>query len=163
MVKIILKLLGLITLAFSLCFQSGGNLCGEGVHEFYLCSPSSNAKIVRREENSCSNFIYIKGSLKGEKVTFYKREELNHLIKELNAKLVFTETGDDFLCEYYYTDKLDGYIFLKNKKINLHVSYQENLFLVGTPIIFGSYWKNFYQACINEIFSGNNHNHKGKP
>ena len=137
--KIILKLLGLITLNFSLCFQSGGNLCGEGIHEFYLCSPSSNAKIVRRTENDCANFIYLKGSLKGEKVTFYNEKELSRLIKDLNAKLVFTETGDDFFCEYYYTDKLCDFIFLKNQKINLHVSYQNDLFLVGTPIIFGSY------------------------
>ena len=139
MFKLFFKIL--VACAFCLCvlIGGGGNLKGEGTHTFYLYNKSSNAKIITLLENSASNFTYFKNDLKGEIVIFYDNQKASALIKNLNAKKVFIESGEDFYCEYYYSKKIRDYIVIDGKKINLHVSYSKDYVLVGTPIIFGGF------------------------
>ena len=139
MFKLLFKII--VACAFVLCFLIGGgsSLKGEGSHTFYLYSKSSNAKIVTLSEENASNFLYLKSNLKGESVIFYNKNKVASLINELRARKIFIESGDDFHCEYYYSNKINDYVILKGKKVNLHVCYSKDYISVGTPIIFGSF------------------------
>ena len=139
MFKLLLKII--LSILFCLCFliDGGSFLKVDGLHTFYLYSKSSNAKIVTLTEDKAYYFTYFKNSIKGESVIFYNEEKVIKLISDLSAKKMFCENGENFHCEYYYTDKIDDYVILNGEKINLHVCYLEDYISVGTPIVFGSY------------------------
>jgi hypothetical protein len=138
-----LKFIGMLTTAilfiFTFSLGCGGQLKGEGAHTFYLYGKTNSAKIESMSEQSADSFIYLKGNLYGESVIFYNKSNLKSFIKGLNATAVFSEVGEDFNCEYYYSPKIKGSIILNGKKINLHVCYQKDYIVVGTPIVYGSF------------------------
>lgn len=139
MLKIMLKLLISLLFILSFSIESGGKLKGEGIHTFYLYSQSSSATIKTVPEDKTDHFIYFKNSLKGESVTFTNKEKAINLLKDLNANSIFIEQANDFYCEYFYSEKIDGYIMLNGQRINLHLSITNGLYTVGSPIIFGSF------------------------
>ena len=130
-----------ISVLFCLCFtvSCGGNLKGEQNHVFYLYSKSSNAKIITLDEEKASSFFYFKNTLKGESVEFSNKESVFNLLSDYKAKKIFYEIGEDFSCEYYYSEKINDYIILKGQKINLHVCYGKHSITVGSPLVFGSF------------------------
>ena len=139
MLKFIAKLFVFLLFVFSVSIESGGKLKGEGLHTFYFYSKSSSAKIKTLPETQANSFIYLKNSLKGESVTFSSKEGALNLLSQLNAKSVFSEEGTDFYCEYYYSEQIKNYIMLNGKRVNLHLSCNDGLFCLGSPIIFGSF------------------------
>jgi len=137
--KILAFFITILIFIFAVTFDDGGILKGEGVHEFYLFSPSSNAKIERLNEEDANSFLYLRKSLKGECVIFSSTENLQKLKNRLFAVKVFTEKGDGFYCEYYYSPLIKDCVYIGGKKINLHFSYQNEQVKVGTPLIFGGF------------------------
>lgn len=139
MLKITFKMLVFILFVFSISINSGGKLKGEANHTFYTYSKSSSTKITTLPEHKSQNFIYFKNTLKGESVQFFSEEKASALLNELNAVFIFEEGGADFYCKYFYSSKIDDYIVLNGRKVNVHVAYDDGLITVGTPMIFGSF------------------------
>ena len=137
--KLLAFFIAILILFFALTFDGGGILKGEGVHEYYLLSSSSNAKIVRLDEKESEKFIYFKPCLKGESVIFYNENNANEIKLKFYAKKVFEEYGEDFICEYYFSPLIKNFVYIHGRKVNLHFSIQQDSVVVGTPIIFGSF------------------------
>lgn len=128
-------------ISFFICvtYGVGGNLIGDGKHEFYLLSSSSSAKIVSLPEDKAQSFIYLKRELKGESVEFLNVEDAKRLIVSLRAKKILTENSNEFYCEYFYSPYIPYSVWIKGNRINLHISYGKEKTVVGSPIIFGSF------------------------
>ena len=126
---------------FFICvtYGIGGNLVGNGKHEFYLLSSSSSAKTILLPENKAKSFIYLKRDLKGESVEFSKIEDAKRLIVNLRAKKILVEKTNDIYCEYFYSPYIPYSVWIKGNRINLHISYGKDKTVVGSPIIFGSF------------------------
>ncbi len=139
MLKLLFKICTAVIFFISLSLDCGGKLKGEGTHDFFLYSKSSQAKIVTLKENEAEYFFYFKRDLKGESVVFYDKEKVEKLILELSATKLFTETGENFYCEYYFSPEISDYLFINGEKVNLHVSYSNDKIRVATPLIFGSF------------------------
>ena len=137
--KLLAFFICILIFLFAITFDSGGILQGEGVHEFYLLSASSNAEIVRVNENSAKDFIYFKPHLKGESVIFYDDKKVSKLKLKFLAKKVFEERDKDFSCEYYYSPLIKNFVYINGEKVNLHFSQKNGITTVGTPIIFGGF------------------------
>ena len=139
MLKIFIKAFTVFLFIMAFSLQSGGQLIGDSNHTFYLYGKSNSAKIHTISEKEAKNFIYFKFNLSGESVIFYNKDNLKKTIKDLNANLIFSENGEDFNCEYYYSKQIKGGIILNGEKINLHVCYLGDQIVVGTPIVYGSF------------------------
>lgn len=112
----------------------------DGEYTFYLNTASSNAKIVTVSSNEAAETKKRLNGLEGESVAYsaecdYEQE----LIKKYNAVEVMRETVDLTTNVYYYSDKISAFIYIKGKKVNLHVAYAENCKSIGIPFIFGGY------------------------
>jgi len=107
--------------------------------EYYLYSPSSQAKIV--ESVGLADAFF----LTGEKATFCFESEsaaaeyVCALLKEEGAKIVSEETWGDVKSVYAYAANREKGIRLPCGRVNLHVVVQGARVQVGTPIIFGGY------------------------
>lgn len=139
MFKFFSKILVGVIFFLSFTVDCGGVLKGDGKHYFYLYDESSLAKTITLDENSAKYFFYIKGFLKGESVIFNSKERANALISDYSATLVLCESGSDFYCEYFYTPKINNFVYIDSKKVNLHFSYLKDSVKVGTPLIFDSF------------------------
>lgn len=64
---------------------------------------------------------------------------VGQIIKDLNAEMIFCESGEDFYCEYYYSPRLRRFSVINGKKVNLHISYTHAGVGVSSPIAFGAY------------------------
>ena len=111
---------------------------GQGESEYYLYSPSSQAKI--KETLSFSDLPFVEG--RSECYRFDNVEETELFVKELEEKThavpLLSETVDGVKSVYYKAD-LPYFVRLNGQKINLHIAVKENLVKVGTPIIFGGF------------------------
>lgn len=114
-----------------------GGVCVE--REYYLYSPSSQAKIVERVDFAESFF------LTGEKATFCFESEaaaeeyVCALLKEEGAKIVSEESWGNVKSVYAYAANREKGIRLPCGRVNLHIAVQGACVQVGTPIIFGGY------------------------
>ena len=104
-------------IAFSI---TAGTLKNDGDRYAYLYSASSQCKIVKIADGTTP--IFLLKDLKGESARIEKTE-LTPLLKSLGAKKTFTEQGENFYCEYYYTPRIRRFIVLNEKRVNLHVTY----------------------------------------
>lgn len=103
----------------------------------YLSSPSSACEIV---DGIGENATFLRRDLKGESVTIASTDELDLLLKKFRAKKTFSESGDGFYCEYYYSPKLYSYAVVNGVRVNIHASFfADGSVMVGTPINFGSF------------------------
>ncbi len=133
----------LIFTAMFMCSDSGEKPLFngvDGVYTFYLNSASSNAEMVTVTTGEAENIKSKLKNVEGESVTFsaeygYEKE----LIKKYKAVEVMRETVNFTTNVYYYSDRIPSFVYVKGKKINLHVSYNEEYKSVGIPFIFGSY------------------------
>lgn len=107
--------------------------------EYYLYSPSSQAKIVERVGFAESFF------LTGEKSVFCFLSEADAekyasaLLKEQGAAVVFEEECMGARSIYAFAPKRGGGIALSGKRVNLHLVVKGARVCVGTPIVFGGY------------------------
>lgn len=118
-------------------FFTRGVFGNYGQRTAYLTSPSSACEIV---DAIVENTTFLRRDLKGESVTLASVGELDLLLKRFRAKKTFSESGDGFYCEYYYSPKLYSYAVVNGLRVNLHASYfSDGSIRVGTPINFGSF------------------------
>jgi hypothetical protein len=107
--------------------------------EYYLYSPSSQAKILESVDFAESFF------LTGEKATFCFESEAAAaeyacaLLQEKGMKIVWEESWGNVQSVYAYAANRERGIRLPCGRVNLHVVLQGAYVQVGTPIIFGGY------------------------
>ena len=80
-----------------------------------------------------------KSSVIGESMTITNFEPMAAL-KTLQAKLIKTEnlpTGTQVF--YAYTDKINSYVSVDGKKVNIQIAYYEDYSVIGWPLILGSF------------------------
>ncbi len=98
----------------------------------YINSSSSNA--VRTDYSKpIPNF-----KIKGESFYATKNEE-KRLLRTYMATFVFSEDGENYRSEYYYTPLIHNCVIIKGKKINIHVVKKNDVIKIGTPFIFEGY------------------------
>lgn len=61
------------------------------------------------------------------------------VVERYGAKLVFSETVDGIVINYYFSEKLNGAVDVGGKKVNLQTAVSGGALTVGTPMIFGSF------------------------
>ncbi len=136
---------GVLCGAMLLCCGALCNPCGRALggvetgREYYLYSPSSQAKIVERL--SFSDYF----SLVGEKYTlrFSSDEAANayveNLLSEKGARTVFEECVAGVRSIYAYVADGRKGVQISAGRVNLHLAICGKEVQVGTPIIFGGY------------------------
>ena len=112
----------------------------DGVYTFYLNSASSNAEMVTVTTNEAESIKSKLKNIEGESITFSAENDYEKKwINKYKAVEVMRETVNFTTNVYYYSDKIASFVYIKAKKINLHVSYGGEYKSVGIPFIFGSY------------------------
>ena len=136
---------GVLCSGVLLCCGMLRNPCGDAMggvetaREYYLYSPSSQAKIAA----SLSLADYF--SLVGEKYTlrFSSVAEANayaeRLLMEKGAQTVLEERVAGVRCIYAYITDGRKAVQISDGKVNLHLAICGREVQVGTPIIFGGY------------------------
>lgn len=89
--------------------------------------------------------VNLTGNLEGKSDMALKNMITDQLIERMDAKIVAENRTEDLFTVYAYTDKVDDFIRVSGKKINLNISayYDEEkdktYFYVATPIINTEY------------------------
>lgn len=105
-------------------------------YTFYCGDGSSNCRIVTVESGAAVKRLTLK-DVCGES-TVYENADIDSLLKEFDAKIVFSEELSDSV-NYYCKADLPYSVNLYGTEINLHVSVRGNTARVASPIIFGGY------------------------
>ena len=120
-------------------YGRGSELALKAASEYYLYSPSSQAKIVGDVDFAQSFF------LTGESTTFVFPSEqtaqnyVSGLLQEQGAAIVWEEECLGARSIYAYAPKRGGGIVLSGKRVNLHLVWKGEHVRVGSPIVFGGY------------------------
>ena len=102
--------------------------------EYYLYSFSSQANIV----NAPTPFDLL--FVTGESVRLETEGiNLEELLSNYGAKVIFTENMDDSVSYYCYSPKLKSPVVLDGKSVNLHIIVKDKEVVLGSPVVFGGY------------------------
>lgn len=105
--------------------------CGK---EYYLYKSSSACEITNE-----INFFTPVNVVRGEAVTLRTEEEVRTALAGLFAVKVFSESGENFSSDYYFSFRIRRYTIINGRKVNLHVCRTSGGYKIGSPIIFGGY------------------------
>lgn len=139
--KLCVCCLTLIVLLFANTPKQGLAFDGkQGRYTFYTESKSSCAVIT---ETDSIDALRIKEKLKnvtGESLKFTNDfKYLDDILKRYQAVNLFEERLQNKTCLYFYSPKINSCVIINGKKVNLHVVYDDEHTVVGTPLIFGSF------------------------
>lgn len=85
------------------------------------------------------NIGKVEGELIGESMVIYDFE-VSSAIDELNAEVVKTEIlADGTSVIYCYSNLIDSYVKVDNKKVNLQIAHNDEYSVIGWPLILGSF------------------------
>ena len=65
--------------------------------------------------------------------------DYSNMLKELNAKVVKTESVNQVYSVYAYSPYINVYKLIDGKKVNVHIAKYDNHTKIGWPLIFGSF------------------------
>ncbi|MGN0819464.1 MAG: hypothetical protein ACI4M6_03585 [Christensenellaceae bacterium] len=139
MLKKAIIICSLIATFFIVGFPKKPVFQGEGDYVLYLNSASSLACSVEVEQRSISKTYSCFKNVSGECLKARSQQVINDELIRLNAKFVFSEKGDDFETNYYYSDKISGYKTINGKKINIQTACRADNYIIATPMIFGGF------------------------
>lgn len=105
--------------------------CGK---EYYLYKSSSACEITD-EIKICTP----RKVVRGEAVTLKTERDVKKTLNGLFAAKVFSESGEDFSSDYYFSFRIRRYAIINGRKVNLHVCKTADGYELGSPIIFGGY------------------------
>ena len=132
------KTLFIIIALLGICFAWTANsvkLFGKSDNYLLFCNGnSSTCKIVNVKENGLYKYFIRTGES-----FFTDKLNVNEFLSKYQAKTVFTEKVENGENIYAYSDKIKYVKIIGGEKINLHIFVSENYFVVGSPIIFGSF------------------------
>jgi hypothetical protein len=112
------------------CFAGGEN------YTYYTGNGSQNCQIVTFDKFDPIKRISLK-NVCGEGCE-YQGSDVQWILAEYNAEIVFTETLCDSV-NYYCRAPLPYSTILYGKEINLHICVKGEKIKVASPIIFGGY------------------------
>jgi len=125
----------------------------DGTHTFY-CSQQAfkgeaqttkngNGYLISVDTHTAEAFEKtLNSKYQGESFCFFgSKNDLNQVLKKLNAKVVKKEVFDDLFVVYGFSPKLKNYILMESQKVNVQIALNKNKITVGTPLILGSFWK----------------------
>ncbi len=105
------------------------------LYETYTECSNSSGKILHSDDGlrkTC--FLKV-----GESVRVNGDISYRKILKDLNARLVFTESISEGTSYYAYSSLLKTKTQIKGKSVNLHIFVGKNSTVVGTPMILGSF------------------------
>lgn len=114
----------------------------EGVGDsycFYVGDDSSCCQIINVEVKNAEKIKRSLDGISGESFKTKKLSDVDKVIEDYDAKLQFSEQIGETTINYYYTDKLSYFKRIKGKKVNLQTARSNEVYTVGTPLIFGSF------------------------
>lgn len=116
------------------CLLSFSPFPFEQEKEYYLYSLSSQANIVN--EPALLDLLFVTGES-----ARIKTEEINleELLSNYGANVLFTENVDGALSYYCYSPKLKSPVVLDGKSVNLHIIVKDKEVVLGSPVVFGGY------------------------
>ncbi len=105
-------------------------------YEVYLNDASSLAEIRKVDK---LEYYFLRG-VKGESVTLSaKGFELESILSDFGARVVFTENLSNATVYYAYSPKIKSQKTVRGEKINLQVAISGERVVLGAPLIFGSF------------------------
>jgi hypothetical protein len=110
----------------------------EGERVFYVHTASSQG--LRKESLQLCDLF----SIKGESVRFTFEEEtqeqlLEKILIKYGATVVFCERAADVTSYYAYTPQCKDTIVIDGVRVNLHIAFNKEICVLGSPIIFDGY------------------------
>lgn len=105
--------------------------CGK---EYYLYKSSSACEITDEIKIFTPRKV-----VRGEAVTLRTEEEVRTALAGLFAVKVFSESGENFSSDYYFSFRIRRYTIINGRKVNLHVCRTSGGYKIGSPMIFGGY------------------------
>ena len=131
---IIFSLVFSVAVLFSLFSVSALKLSAlEGDKIYYLHSSSSQG--LRKEKLALLDLF----NVKGESVILDDEVDLESILMQYKAKILFKEKTLDMVSYYCYTKEWSNGLLLNGEKVNLHIVYSKEKTIVGTPIVFDGY------------------------
>ena len=104
--------------------------------ELYIGAPNSTAQIITVN----SKEVPLLSNVCGEAFTTCKNTfKLNEFLQNFSAKIIFTESLEQGVCYYAYSNKIKYNQTVNDKKVNIQVFIGEQTVKVGSPIICGSF------------------------
>lgn len=83
---------------------------------------------------------YLMGQMHDIKgVTVFVQEDLQKVINQFQIRICDITMMESSKHIFGFSPYLKQFVFIKNKKCNIHIVQNENNLVIGTPIIFGSY------------------------
>ncbi len=74
-----------------------------------------------------------------QSVRVYDLDYIDVIIKRYGFEKVFEEKVENISVCYYYSDKIPVYKSINGKKINLQTALGNQIYTIGTPMIYGSF------------------------
>lgn len=139
MLKKAVIICSLIATFFIVGFPKRPIFNGEGDYVLYLNSASSLAVAVKIDKCDLLKCYSSFNNVKGELLKAKSKEVIDSELSRLNAEFVFSEKGEEFETNYYYSDKISGYKTINGKKINIQTAVYSDDYLIATPMIFGGF------------------------
>lgn len=102
----------------------------------YLSKNSSNANFIN---SSKLNYPFISNRF-GECFSSSNNEvDIQNIINEFSAQLVFCESTDYGESYYFYSKEIKYLQLINGNKVNLHIFVGKDKIKIGSPIIYDSY------------------------
>lgn len=105
--------------------------------EFASVVTSGNDIFVRADIKLCSYLIGNMQDIKG--ITIFAEGSAEYVLNELKVKISSMEKIGESNHIFGFSPYFSDFVFIKNKKCNIHIVQVEENLVVGSPIIFGSY------------------------
>ena len=101
---------------------------------------NGDAFIVSCDANKAVQVKQKLGKILGESVHFNgdKIAGLN-FISKFNYTSILTEDVNGIFTLYAYSPKIENYVYINNKKVNIELAVNKGVVTIGSPIIVGSY------------------------
>ena len=130
--RVIITLIFIISICFTYFVNARPTFLGYGnICEIYFDNGSFSAP------QKFSGYLLPFG-VKGEACVINK-EDLEKLLKDFRATIIFSEEIDGGINYYAYSPKIRYRARVKGKRVNLHAFIKNDRVKVGSPVIFGSY------------------------
>lgn len=92
-----------------------------------------NGKEYKEIESSLNNILSVSAQFQGDYNDFKKTQ------KKCGVNVLNSQTVDDVLIIYGYSDKFGRCVQVLDKMVNIQIAIRKNTITVGTPLIMGSY------------------------
>ena len=112
----------------------------EKTDESLSYTKNGDAFIVSCDINQAGSIKQKLGKILGESICFEgdKIAGLN-FISKFDYTSILTEDVNGIFTLYAYSPKIENYVYINNKKVNIELAVNKGVVTIGSPIIVGSY------------------------